>query len=263
MKIILLGADASLNNIGKTDVPLITTDESQAYFNAIPNAFSTMTTVQKQAVVNFFRDIKNKGIYSKITRAYLPIFGPVEGWVNMHNPSESLSYPSTGYGTYSSNGLTPIKGWLTNFSLSIRDMHWGFYNTQGGVETKQRVSLGNNTPYSQFLGRRVKTGNSGYLFDSSNQATIIGKVTSAGVIIGCNNFANSKLTSIVNGVIATKDTAIGTSGTTPVVIGSNVADSTADAETIAHKFFTFGTSLTENEMKEYDTLINSLMSNFF
>lgn len=171
-----------------TDVPLQTTAESQAYFDAIPTSFASMTDTEKLTFNGFIKNLVNEELYSKLDDMYLylPVLEGSEKFVNILNPSETLNFPSSGYATFDANGANAIKAWDTGVTLPRASRVVISHNTTTSTPTRTNVSIGVNNS-TGWLGRRTGTGNSGYLFTSSVRAQFTGRTNAKGTLIAVND----------------------------------------------------------------------------
>jgi hypothetical protein len=265
MKFILKTADFSANNIGQTTVPLITSPTSQAYFDAIPTSFAAMSDAHKLAFNSAINSLVSNGIYTQAAHLYihLPVLDSTERWINIAAPAQTLAYPSSGYATFDANGANPIQGWATGTAVVSESRHAIFNNTTTTTATRNNVTVG-STGYSGWVGRRIATGNSGYLYDSGNKAQFTGRTSSSGSLIGVNDRVNSTmfaLDSTANGVLSVQ---LGSASTNDVVLFGTVEGSTTSTPEQAIGATGWGGSLTYTQSQSYvailDTLVTALMA---
>lgn len=262
MKLILQGADFSADNIGTTTVPLITTVESQAFFDAVPTSFSAMTDSEKLVINSAIKSMVSSGIYgTKVTNLYLhlPVLDSTERWVNLANPAQTLAYPASGYATFDVNGANPIQGWGTGDTINTRDFHLLTYSNGTTSTTRTNVALGYNSS-NIHLGRQIATGNSGLLFTSSNKAQFTGRTSSLGALLGINDYANSKLIAIDSSITEVNSVATGSGTDLGLNLFSHTNGNSSAVPENPVAISGWGLKMTEAEGESYVGIIDTLIS---
>lgn len=253
MYLIIEDADASDSNIGNVTLPFNPIPQTQEYLAAISS--EGFSDAKKIAIDTFFRRIVNTGLISKISRLYLPVFGRVDGGVNMVSPEDSnLGFPSTG-ATYDASGVNFTSAWTSPFSVNTTDLLMGAWNS--GVvasDALNRYSLG-NAGLNFLLGRRLNASavNPAFIRSSSDRAFISGAGSGIGLQLGCVKQAEGVMSCMFDGIYGVKNPML---LTTPATLSFSFSSSSA----VAHKLYVFGSYMTESEMGFLTEYVNDLIT---
>lgn len=269
MVIVVEGADASANNIGQVlGLPIVWDVDAAAYTAAIPTTFATLSEPKKRALNVFIKGLKNKGLWTKITNLYLPIWGAtsrLDAGVNVKTPADNINFPVSGAtATYDSKGIKFLLGWATPFSKDFADIHTGFYNTTARADVDTLCAGIARSANEWNVGRRVLTGkNAGVLVNAvllrpnvPNHLTSIGPIIASSKL--SSNFTSVQVDTEFNSVSQAFDPI------DPNTSVMNLGGVTAGANTSIHDtsmgLFTFGSSLNQTELADYAALQITLMT---
>lgn len=262
MKIII---DTPVSNpLYTTTVPLQTSTESQAFFDAVPTSFSAMSEAEKLIFNGFIKNLVNEGLYNKLDEMYLylPILVESERLTNVLNPSETLALPS-GYVTFDANGANAIKGWGSGKTILKGNKTVISYNTTNVAPTRNNVSIGGGSS-SAWLGRGIGTSASGYLYNSTHRATFTTRTNAIGTLLAVNDNANEIMFAKDNTGSDVINVNVGGDLSDDLILFGAVEGSTTSTPENAIGLHAWGsTALTEAEADKVieliDGFINTLM----
>lgn len=245
--------------------------DAQAYFTA--NTAIT-STADKNAINTFYLGLKSDGIYTKIKAMYLPIWGSAASckW-NLVNPLDTdaafrLTF-STGF-TYSSSGITGngTSAYInTYFNMNgYRDSNHGIVyvqtNQDAGVNEYGAATAVNVSVFTTS----VRNGGLCYTQNHVNNSNVnYSNTNGSGLYVNKRESSTGGFKTFRNGVLKATDTnSIGNQ------IPYNIylfARNVADISIIAYSsnkdsFFCFGNGLTDTEVTNISSRINTLMTYF-
>lgn len=263
MIIIVKGANFSANNIGQVDVPIAYDADARAYLDAIPATDAILSEDKKKAINSYFKSLKSGGLFSKINHLYLPIFGRVDGSVNLKNPLINLGLPSSG-ATYDAQGVLFTTGWVAiPISVSMRESLGGIYNTTQVVATGTTpASAFGYTGGSGYFKRKGSSNFSNMILTATNRVDgLAGSAAFTGLLAGSFSFTG-------NYMVGTDGTNVMSDAT---VLASEVPDSTINptigslqslSEPLNAKIglIVFGSPFTAIELEAYRSLTATLMA---
>ncbi|MND74234.1 hypothetical protein D3C80_658220 [compost metagenome] len=257
-------ADFSANNIGEVDIPITYDPDALAYLNAIPVTFAGMTYAKKKAINIFFKKLKSNGIYSKIIRLFLPIFGQSDGGVNLINPLENIAFPTdSSIATYNSKGIYFLKGWGCPFTVLSQDMHAGSYNTTSAPDVdKVRVSIGKSSA-EFWLGRRISSSRLAGLLPNPTTPRInfSNQMTAIGPLIGTSKTSITTQSAVVGYDMQTQVNGnYVPTGAINLVLGSHTVNDSVNTQETSYGLFSFGSYLTPSELTAYGQLQINLIN---
>jgi len=245
--------------------------DALAYFTA--NTAIT-STADKNAINTFYLGLKSDGIYTKIKAMYLPIWGSAATckW-NLVNPLDTdAAYRlvfSTGF-TFSSSGV------LGNGASSYIDTK---YNINGiGTSNHGAVYVQTNIDggYNEFgaatavnvLVFSIGTRNSNISYNGnhvSNSSLSYSNTDGKGLYINKRESSTTGYKAFRNGTLKATDSSSygGSINFNLYLMARNVAGSSIIAYTPnKDSFFSFGDGLTDTEVGNLSTRINTLMTYF-
>lgn len=262
--VIIINVDASANNIGQIELPFTPIADTEAYLAAIPNAAAALTTSKKRAIDDFFITINEQRLKSKISHCCIPLFGRVEGGVNLVNPATNFNWPiDTAIATFDANGIKFSLGWKSALTINRQDLHMGFYNTTfsnyaGG---NPQSSMG---PASWIFGRVANGGKAAMTINATKRPTVENRTLSIGAMLGAIDLVAGLAYINVDGE-ASPNVAI-TSADIPsntqlnLIFGNAVEAESGSRAVYSHGFFTKGTHMTPSELAIYSAAITDLMA---
>lgn len=262
--VIIINVDASANNIGQIELPFTPTADTEAYLAAIPTAAAALTTSKKRAIDDFFITINEQGLKSKISHCCIPLFGRVEGGVNLVNPATNFNWPSdTAIATFDANGIKFSVGWSSGLTINRQDMHLGFFNTTssnyaGGAN---QSSMG---PVSWFFGRVANGGNPAMTINVTKRPTVPNRTLGIGTMLGSVDMSLNSAYINVDGEaspnVAITSADIPSSTQMALLFGNSVAGESSVRAVYSHGFFTKGTHLSPEDLAFYNAAITNLMT---
>ena len=124
MIIVLKNADFSANNIGQIDIPIVWDADAKAFVDSLT---VELDDTKKRKVNNLFTQLKSNGIFSKLSKLYLPILGSDDAGRNLITPNDIMSLPSDT--TFSNKGMKLTKGFRVE-GFNRLNGSIGVYNTE-------------------------------------------------------------------------------------------------------------------------------------
>ena len=270
---VIQGVDFSNVSIGTVQVPIDWDSDALAYKSAIPITSANFTYAKEKALNNFFKGLKTAQIWGKINRLYLPLFGAIEGSVNLKTPGlNGLGLPASGpIATYDANGVLFSgifsAGVITQAQLG--DSHYGIYDTTNSEEVSARVAIGlgpaTGVVYS-ISRRNTSTSNlSLFAVDSTNRASIANHANSKGVLIGSMNKSIERMSVQSLGEYASYTAP--SAGSIPInamsrniILGSSSANAYSFPLNGRIGLVTIGTYLNQSELALYSALQTDLIT---
>jgi len=261
----------------RTDSGIIR-DFIESYDGDAANYFRANTAItsdaDKNAINTFYLGLKSDGIYTKIKAMYLPIWGSAASckW-NLVNPLDTdaafrLTF-STGL-TYSSSGITGngTSSYInTYFNMNgYRDSNHGIvyvqtnlnggYNEYGAATAVNVSVFANGTNNANICYTQNHVNNSFLSYSNTN---------GSGLYVNKRESSTSGFKTFRNGVLKATDTnSIGNQIPHNIYLfARNVADSSIIAySSNKDSFFCFGNGLTDTEVTNISSRINTLMTYF-
>lgn len=262
--VIILNVDASANNVGQIELPFVPSPDTEAYLNAISVAAGTLTNQKKRALDDFFITLNTTNLKSKISHAYIPLFGRSEGGVNLINPSFNIGWPSdASIAEFNENGIKFKLGWSSGYQVNRHNLHIGFYNTTSSnyVGGNAQSSL---SPNGQIFGRVANGGQAAWTIGASKRVTVQNRNLSIGCMLGVCDIAARALAYInVDGEASTDLIMEGADvppATAVALIYGNASVGGVAQAMYYHGYFTDGVAMTQSELALYNAAITTLMT---
>jgi hypothetical protein len=246
--------------------------DAQNYFNAN----TTITnTADKNAINTFYLGLKSDGIYTKIKAMYLPIWGSAgtSKW-NLVNPLDTnaafrISF-ATGM-TFTSGGMTSngtsgyADTWLNSSTdLTLNNTHISFYSRTNN--TLQQVEIGSSTGSTNQLQLACNFQAVGSFSDQYNIGSRIttSQTDSRGLFLATRTSSSIHKLFKNGSQIGTTNTSAG--GTLvnlkTVILATNVNNIVSTYSTKQCSFASIGNGLTDAEVTNLYTRVNTLMTYF-
>lgn len=261
--VIILNVDASANNVGQIDLPFVPTADTELYLNSIPVTAANLTNQKKRALDDFFIFLNENNLKSKIEHAYIPLFGRLEGGVNLVNPSFNIAWPSdTAVAEFSSDGIKFKQGWLAGFQVNRQNLHVGFYNTTSSNYVGGNTQASIN-PNGQIFGRVANGGQAAWTIAASKRATVQNRNLSIGCMLGvCDVVGSGSAYINVDGEAspAVEITSVDLSTNPIALVYGNASVGGLSQAMYSHGYFTDGIAMTPSELALYNAAITTLIT---
>lgn len=251
-------ADFSANNIGQVEMPYIPEAETTAYFNVISGSTSGLTYAKSRAINTFIKGLKTNNLWSKVSAVNVPLFGRVDGGVNIINPSQNIGFPTGA--TYTANGVRFSNGFSSPWQVNRRSQHMGFYNTTASDGTVTKVSM---SIAAITFGRAVISDGAALIINQTVRPRVLNHAQSIGAMLESVSTASGLTYVNVDGEassnVAVSDSDIASSALFPVIMGGANTGTTSLAD-YSHGLFTYGAALSTAELSIYSSLITNMMT---
>jgi hypothetical protein len=265
----------NLNSIFKQKIKLggVTYDTgAQAYFTA--NTAIT-TSADKNAINTFYLGLKTDGIYTKLKVMHFYIWGSASAckW-NLVNPVDSdaafRGTFATGF-TYGSGGITGNGTsayvdtyYIPSSNTTQNSAAYGIYSRTNRATASNIYAMGvtETSPSTRQTSIRLRQTDiyMGQVNDASNGTIActdtrgffqVSRITSTNRIQGINNTFNT-----------VTSTSAASSGSKIFVMARNASGTAAGYDTVEIPFYYAASGLTQTEMSNFYTRVNTLMTYF-